>query len=39
VRERCSAAGADDYVAKPVDTDKLLAAIGRFLPAALRPAA
>ena len=33
-RERCMAAGANDYVPKPVDTDELLAAIGPWLPAA-----
>jgi signal transduction histidine kinase/HAMP domain-containing protein/ActR/RegA family two-component response regulator len=30
-RERCIAAGANDYVPKPVDTDELLAAIGPWL--------
>jgi CheY-like chemotaxis protein len=33
-RERCMAAGANDYVPKPVDTDELLAAIGPWLPVA-----
>jgi CheY-like chemotaxis protein len=32
-RERCIAAGANDYVPKPVDTVQLLAAIGPWLPA------
>jgi CheY-like chemotaxis protein len=32
-RERCIAAGANDYVPKPVDTVQLLAALGPWLPA------
>ncbi|MDP9334652.1 MAG: ATP-binding protein [Actinomycetota bacterium] len=36
--QRCIDAGANDYVAKPVDANELLAAIGRWLPAA-RPSA
>jgi signal transduction histidine kinase/HAMP domain-containing protein len=36
-RERCVAAGANDYVAKPVDTVDLLAAIGPWLPALVTP--
>jgi signal transduction histidine kinase/CheY-like chemotaxis protein len=31
-RERCLAAGANDYVPKPVDTSELLSAIGPWLP-------
>jgi len=38
-RERCIAAGANDYVPKPVDTDELLAAIGPWLPTAAPSAA
>ena len=38
-RERCVAAGANDYVPKPVDVDELLAAIGPWLPPAIRVAA
>jgi CheY-like chemotaxis protein len=30
-RERCIAAGADDYMPKPVDTAELLAVLDRFL--------
>jgi CheY-like chemotaxis protein len=30
-RERCIAAGANDYVPKPVDTDELLAALRPWL--------
>ena len=30
-RERCIAAGANDYVAKPVDTVELVTAIGPWL--------
>ncbi|HYP47382.1 MAG TPA: ATP-binding protein [Thermoleophilaceae bacterium] len=37
-RERCLAAGADDYVPKPVDTAQLLVAIEPWLPAAREPA-
>jgi signal transduction histidine kinase/CheY-like chemotaxis protein/HAMP domain-containing protein len=33
-RQRCLAAGANDYVPKPVDTVELLTAIGPWLPAA-----
>ena len=33
-RQRCIAAGADDYVPKPVDAAALLSAIGPWLPAA-----
>jgi signal transduction histidine kinase/ActR/RegA family two-component response regulator len=33
-RERCLAAGASDYIPKPVDTDELLAAISVWLPVA-----
>jgi signal transduction histidine kinase/HAMP domain-containing protein/ActR/RegA family two-component response regulator len=38
-RQRCLEAGANDFVAKPVDTSQLLAAIGPWLPttAAVRP--
>jgi signal transduction histidine kinase/ActR/RegA family two-component response regulator len=38
-RERCLAAGANDYVPKPVDTRGLLAAIGPWLPSMTRTAA
>jgi CheY-like chemotaxis protein len=38
-RERCVAAGANDYVTKPVDVDELLAAIGPWLPPAAQVAA
>jgi CheY-like chemotaxis protein len=38
-RERCIAAGANDYVTKPVDTDVLFAAIGHWLPPAAEAAA
>jgi CheY-like chemotaxis protein len=31
-RQRCLDAGANDFVAKPVDTSQLLAAIGPWLP-------
>ena len=33
-RERCLAAGMDDYVSKPINTRDLFAAIGRLMPAA-----
>jgi CheY-like chemotaxis protein len=36
-RERCVDAGANDYVAKPVDTVDLLAVIGPWLPALVTP--
>lgn len=29
-RDRCLAAGADDYISKPIDIDRLLLAIKRF---------
>lgn len=32
-RERCIAAGASDFVAKPIDTGRLLEALGHWLPA------
>jgi signal transduction histidine kinase/HAMP domain-containing protein len=38
-RERCLAAGANDYIPKPVDTVELLAAIEPWLPLAAKPAA
>jgi signal transduction histidine kinase/HAMP domain-containing protein/ActR/RegA family two-component response regulator len=38
-RERCLAAGANDYVPKPVDTIELLAALGPWLPGSLRVSA
>jgi CheY-like chemotaxis protein len=37
-RQRCTDAGANDYVPKPVDTAELLAAIQPWLPAAPLPA-
>jgi CheY-like chemotaxis protein len=33
-RERCIAAGASDYIPKPVDTAELLAALTKWFPAA-----
>jgi CheY-like chemotaxis protein len=38
-RQRCVDAGANDYVAKPVDTAELLAALRPWLPSTARPAA
>ena len=35
-RERCLAAGMDDYVSKPVNATDLLAAIERVMPAAFQ---
>ena len=35
-RDRCLASGMDSYIAKPIDTDELLAAIYRLAPAACR---
>jgi len=39
-KDRCMAAGMDDYVAKPIDPDALFEVVGRFLSIAVaRPAA
>jgi CheY-like chemotaxis protein/two-component sensor histidine kinase len=38
-RDRCIAAGANDYVPKPVDTAELLVALGPWLPTSARSAA
>jgi CheY-like chemotaxis protein len=38
-KEKSIAAGASDYVTKPVDTDELLACMERWLARRLRPAA
>ena len=35
-RERCLAAGMDDYVSKPVNATDLFAAIERVMPAAFQ---
>ncbi len=35
-RERCLAAGMDEYVSKPINADDLFAAIERLLPAAAK---
>jgi signal transduction histidine kinase/HAMP domain-containing protein/ActR/RegA family two-component response regulator len=35
-RERCIAAGASDYIAKPVDTEELLGALAEWFPSRLR---
>ena len=37
-REKALAAGATDYVTKPVDPDRLLAVVNRWLPAQKRRA-
>ncbi len=38
-RERCIAAGASDYIPKPVDTTELMAALGEWFPAIVHPPA
>jgi CheY-like chemotaxis protein len=36
-RDRCIAAGASEYINKPVDSDELMTALRRWLPAAEEP--
>ena len=38
-RDRCVAAGASDYISKPVDTEELLSALAQWFPAVPRPKA
>jgi CheY-like chemotaxis protein len=38
-RERCIAAGASDYIPKPVDTTELMVALGAWFPAIVHPPA